>query len=65
MKKERLEELRELQRTVKAAIAYGELGMMVKMSYEEKQQWKREFGDYDFVIGNFAVTNLSKIRKDL
>ena len=60
MTKERREELKMLQGLIKLFLAHDDLGMMKMMTDQEKEKWKEEFGDYDFVIGPFAIVNLDK-----
>ena len=53
-----LETLKELKRTVEHAISIMDIQCLIPMSSHEIYDYKRRFGDFDFIIGDFGVKRI-------
>ena len=55
---ESLVTLEELKRTVEHAISIMDIQCLIPMSSHEIYDYKRRFGDFDFIIGDFGVKRI-------
>lgn len=51
--------LRQLKREVDSAIAIADGGHLVSMTDSEAESYKRRFGDFDLIVGNFGIKQLA------
>lgn len=56
---EKLNELKRLRAAADAAISMIENGLEKPMTVSELWCWRRRFGDFDFVLGDFGITRIS------
>lgn len=62
MENSSLESLLRLKQQVEMAISLLQSGSVLSMSRPEREEYRKKYGDADFVVGDFSIKEIQRLK---